>query len=57
MNQLLDNLMQIDAKIQTIESFINIKMRIESLNTDDPNYIELVKQTDLLVRVLEAFSK
>ncbi len=57
MNQLLDNIMKIDMMIQTLESFLKIKMRIESLNTEDPNYKELVKQTDLLVRVLEEFSK
>jgi hypothetical protein len=57
MNQLLDNLLLIDAKMQTIDSFVKIKARIESLDEEDPNYKELVKQTDILVKVLTAFSK
>lgn len=57
MNKLLENLLKIDEKMQTMEDFINIKMRIDSLDTTMPEYIQLVEQTDLLVRVLEAFSK
>jgi len=57
MNQLLDNLLKIDAKLQTIDSFVNIKSRIESLDEEDSNYKELVKQTDILFKVLDAFSE
>lgn len=57
MNKLLENLLKIDEKMQTMEDFINIKMRIDSLDTTMPEYIQLVEQTDLLIKVLEAFSK
>lgn len=57
MNRLLKNLMLISENMQTLESFLNIKARIESLDEKDPNYKELVRQTDILVKVLTAFSK
>lgn len=57
MNQLLDNLLLISENMQSMDSFLNIKARVESLDEEDPNYKELVKQTDLVVKVLTAFSK
>jgi hypothetical protein len=57
MSKLLENLFKISEIMQSIEDFISIKMRIESLDQNDPNYITLVEQTDLLVAVLIAFSK
>ena len=56
MNQLLKNLLKIHEKIEDVESFIPIKTNIESLK-DDANYRKLVADTDLLIKVLEAFSR
>ena len=57
MNKLLENLLVIHERIASVETFINIKMRVESLNTADANYQKLVEDTDLLVRVLTKFGE
>lgn len=57
MNQLLDNLLLIDEKIQDIHKFMKIKFHIESLDVESRDYKTLVDQTNLLIKVLTAFSK
>ena len=56
MNKLLDNLLKIHERIADVESFINIKVNIESL-AKNHNYDKLVEDTDLLLEVLNAFSE
>jgi hypothetical protein len=56
MNKLLENLLIIHEKIASVETFMPIKAHIENLAQDE-NYKKLVKDTDLLVRVLTAFEK
>lgn len=56
MDQLIGNLLKIDEIMQDIEKFISIKDRIESLDPDNANKLELIRQTDLLINVLNAFS-
>ena len=52
----MENLLKIDEMMQSVEKFIPIKFAIESLDESDPNYQKLVEQTDLLVKILTAFS-
>ena len=53
----MKNLLEIHEKIASVDTFINIKMRVESLDINDQNYETLVENTDLLVKVLDAFGK
>lgn len=55
MNEALQNLLEIDEKMQTMDSFIKIKMRLESLDTELPAYKKLVEYTDTINRLLIAF--
>ena len=57
MNEVLHNLLEIDEKMQTISSFIRIKMRLESLDTELPAYKKLVDYTDTINRLLTAFAE
>ena len=57
MNKLLENLLDIHEKMSDVIGFINIKMNIENLDEDNGNYRKLVDQTDLLINVLNVFSK
>ena len=52
MNKLLDNLLTIHENLSDIVKFVNIKMNVESLDQSTINYIDLVDNTDLLVKVL-----
>lgn len=56
MNQLLDNILKIDERIQS-DKFVFIKLNVENLDTSSAHYQEMVRQTDLLIRVLDAFSQ
>ena len=55
--KLLHNLLIIDELMQDARKFIYIKSHIENLDDDDYNYKILVENTDLLVKVLQAFSE
>lgn len=55
-NKLLKNILEIHEIVSDIEKFVNIKMNIESLEKNG-NYKKVVKDTDMLINVLNAFSK
>jgi hypothetical protein len=57
MNEALQNLLEIDEKMQTMSSFIRIKMRLESIDPELPAYKKLVEYTDLINRVLTKFAE
>lgn len=56
MNKLLDNLLEIHEIMSTVNKFFYIKENIEALDKNH-NYKKLVKDTDMLIEVLNAFSK
>jgi len=56
MNKLLDNILKIHEIISTVDKFFYIKENIEALD-ENHNYKKLVKDTDMLIEVLNAFSK
>lgn len=57
MNKLVNDLLDIDILLQSVETFIPIMYSIDNLNVDDPNYVELGKQINNVLKVLTAFSK
>jgi hypothetical protein len=57
MNKLLENLLEIHEIMSDVEKFVNIKGHIESLDTNGEGYKQIVNETDILIRVLERFSK
>ena len=57
MNKLLDNLLTIHEKLSNIVDFVNIKVNVEALDQNASAYKEMVKNTDLLLGVLTAFSE
>ena len=56
MNKLLKNLLEIHEIISTVNKFVHIRTNIEALNQNH-NYKKLFEDTDMLIEVLNAFSK
>ena len=56
-NKLMKNLLKIHELIDTMDSFIPIKVNVDNLDEKNPVYRRIVSQTNILVSVLEAFSK
>ena len=57
MNKLLDNLLTIHEKLSDVVDFVNIKVNVEALDQNASAYKEMVKNTDLLLEVITAFSE
>jgi hypothetical protein len=57
MNKLMKNLLEIHEIVNNIENFVNIKMHIESLDTEREGYKTIVDETDTLINILKQFSK
>ena len=57
MNKLLENILEIDEIISSVDKFVHIKTNIESLNTDGGSYKQLVNETNVLIEVLKAFGR
>jgi hypothetical protein len=55
MNGFIQKLLDIDILIQDPATFTRIIAHVESLNEDDPNFIKLSEDTDILLKVLTAF--
>jgi len=56
MNKLLDNILKIHEIMSTADNFFFIRQNIESLDKNH-NYKKLVEDTNMLIEVLNAFSK
>jgi hypothetical protein len=55
MNGFIQKLLDIDILIQDPSTFTRIITHVENLDEDDPNFIKLSKDTDILLKVLTAF--